>query len=391
MMFAVDNRGTAIEHALVPRFSAVATAGAVTNWLSTFKPKPPRYRPLEFARGGVGAFAGIIVASLVVRAVHLGPLGLPYIVAPIGASAVLVFAAPASPLAQPWAVLGGNTVSAAVGIAAARIFHDPMIAAAAGVGCAILAMMLFNCLHPPGGACALFAAVGNAAVRQQGFAFALWPVAVNTTALLVVALIVNNSTGRRYPHVAIVAEPGPSSIDLPPTQRLGVQTDDVEAAMRRLNQGLDVMPADVVALIRDAEQHAINRRLSNLSVGTIMARDVQTVDPEDSLYRARMLMNRHHVKALPVVTADRQLVGIVSIADLFNLDVADLAKVSTVMTSPVTAVDVDTPVADIIGLMTDRGLRHIPVLDATEHLVGIVTRAELIAVLHQALLDDVER
>jgi CBS domain-containing membrane protein len=219
-----------------------------------------------------------------------------------------------------------------------------------------------------------------------GVAFALWPVAVNTT-----ALIVNNTTGRKYPHVAIVSQPGLSAIDRPPTQRLGVQFEDVEAAMRRLDQGLDVIPADVVALVRDAEQHAINRRLGDVRVGVIMARNVATVDRQDSLYRARLLMNRHHVKALPVVSHDRQVLGIVSIADLFNLDVADLAKVETVMSSPVSTVRDDAPVAEIIGLMTDRELRHVPVLDAHNHLAGIVTPAELIAVLHQALLDSEQR
>jgi CBS domain-containing membrane protein len=140
----------------------------LTGWLRSFKPVPPRYRPIEFARGGVGALAGIIVASVVVRYFHAGPLGLPFIVAPIGASAVLVFAAPASPLAQPWAVLGGNTASAAVGIAFARLFNDTMVAAAVAVGCAIVVMMLLNCLHPPGGACALFAAVGRVPFDRRG-------------------------------------------------------------------------------------------------------------------------------------------------------------------------------------------------------------------------------
>jgi CBS domain-containing membrane protein len=357
-------------------------------WLHTFKPIRPQYRLIEFARGGLGAIVGILIASVVVRAFGIGAVGLPFIVAPIGASAVLVFAAPASPLAQPWPVLGGNTLSAAVGIASARVFDDTMTAAAVAVGAAIVVMMLCGCLHPPGGACALFAAVGATAVRHQGFAFALWPVAANTAALLLVATLVNNLTGRRYPHVATVPPAGPSAVDKPPTQRLGVQTSDIAAAMKRLDQGFDIDPADVVTLVRDAERHALDRRLGSLRVDTIMARDVQVVDPEDSLYRARLLMNQHHVKALPVVSADRHVIGIVAIADLFNLDVADLAKVSTVMTSPVATIRNDAPVADIIQLMTDRGFRHIPVVDADDRLVGIVTRAELIAVLHRALLAD---
>ena len=266
-------------------------------WLRSFVPTRVRYSWLDLARGGAGAFAGIVVASVLVRTIGGGPIGLPFIVAPIGASAVLVFAAPASPLAHPWAVFGGNTASAAVGIAAAKVFDDRMTAAAVAVGAAIIVMMLLGCLHPPGGACALFAAVGAPAVRQEGFAFALWPVAANTAALLLIAMAVNNFTGRSYPHVAPVPTGGPSATDKPPTQRLGVQTADVEAAMKRLDQGLDINPEDVVGLVRDAEQHALDRRLGRLEVGSIMARDVQVVHEADSLYRARMLMNQHHVKA----------------------------------------------------------------------------------------------
>ena len=117
-----------------------------------------------------------------------------------------------------------------------------------------------------------------------------------------------------------------------------------------------------------------------------MARDVAVVGPSESVYRVRLLMNQHLVKAVPVVAEDRVVVGIVTVYDLFNLDVAYLAQAGQVMTSPVTTVHAETPVAELVGLMTDRGLRHVPVVDDEGRLVGIVTRSELIAVLNQALL-----
>jgi CBS domain-containing membrane protein len=117
-----------------------------------------------------------------------------------------------------------------------------------------------------------------------------------------------------------------------------------------------------------------------------MTRDVRTVQPQETLYRARMLMNQHAVKALPVVTDDARVVGIVTVHDLFNLDVAALRPVADVMSSPVTTVGVETPVSELVGLMADRGLRHLPVVDDAGRLAGIVTRAELVAVLHRALV-----
>ncbi|NEM06287.1 HPP family protein [Geodermatophilus normandii] len=355
----------------------------VGAWRAGLRPGPVSYRRSEVLRGGLGALAGIALAAVTAHAVPGGPEGLPWIVAPMGATAVLLFAAPASPLAQPYPVVVGNTVSTLVGVAAGKLVDDVTLAAAVAVGVAIPLMMVLRCVHPPGGACALFTAVGGSAVTEHGWAFALWPVGVDTVVLLLVAALVNNLTGRPYPHVP---EPPRSGPEAPPTERVGLQAEDVRAAMQRLDRGLDVLPGDVLALVRDAEAHALDRRLGQLRVGALMERDVRTVQPQETLYRARMLMNQHAVKALPVVTDDRRVVGIVTVHDLFNLEVVALDPVSKVMSSPVTGVGVETPVSELVGLMADRGLRHLPVVDGEDRLAGIVTRAELVAVLHRALV-----
>ena len=84
----------------------------------------------------IGALFGIAVTALVCR-VTASDVTLPYLVAPIGASAVLLFAVPASPLAQPWSIVGGNTVSALIGIAMAKLVTDPALAAGLAVALAI--------------------------------------------------------------------------------------------------------------------------------------------------------------------------------------------------------------------------------------------------------------
>jgi CBS domain-containing membrane protein len=354
-------------------------------WVTALRPGPIGYRRAEFLRGGLGALAGIGLAALTARVIPGGPAALPFIVAPMGATAVLLFAAPASPLAQPWSLLVGNLSSTLVGVAAGQLIGDVTLAAAAAVATAIPLMMLLRCVHPPGGACALFAAVGGPAVADQGFAFALWPVGVNTVVLLVVGALVNNLTGRPYPHFPEPL-PQPKGADPTPSERVGVRTEDVRQAMARLDRGLDILPGDVMELVREAEAQALDRRLGQLRVGDLMARDVQTVRATEAVYRARMLMNQHHVKALPVVDEDRRVVGILTVYDLFNQDLVNLGPVSSAMSSPVTTVAADTPVARLVSLMTDLGLRHLPVVDEDERLVGIVTRTELIAVLNQALV-----
>jgi CBS domain-containing membrane protein len=218
--------------------------------------------------------------------------------------------------------------------------------------------------------------------------FAFWPVGLGSVVLVAVGVAFHRATGRSYPHVA-AAPPAPApgrAVDASAAGRAGVGAADVAAAMARLDQGLDVAPGDVVALVRDAEEHALDRRLGGLRCGDVMSRDVVTVRRNDSLYRVRILINQHRVKALPVVADDGRVEGIVSIVDLFNRDAGDVASVESVMTTDVAVVHEDTPVAALVELMAERGYRHIPVVDADERLVGLVSRAELITVLHRLLL-----
>src|SRR5688572_32570628 len=112
----------------------------------------------------VGALASIAITGAVCGFALGNGYDVPLIVAPMGASAVLLFAVPASPLAQPWSIIGGNTISALMGIIAAYLIHDPIIAIGVGVSLAIGAMSLTRCLHPPGGAAALTAVLGGPVV-----------------------------------------------------------------------------------------------------------------------------------------------------------------------------------------------------------------------------------
>src|SRR6185369_16159082 len=107
--------------------------------LKDFRPGPVTVDARERLRIVVGAGLGILITALVCHAA--GVTGtLAWIVAPMGASPVLVFGVPASPLAQPWSVVGGNTVSALVGNACVHLFGTVPLSAALAVGLAIGAM-----------------------------------------------------------------------------------------------------------------------------------------------------------------------------------------------------------------------------------------------------------
>lgn len=209
---------------------------------------------LGWLRGSLGALLAAVVAALAVRlTIATGP-SWPWLYAPIGASAVLVFALPASPLAQPWPVLGGGVVSATIGLAAAQFIPDPLLAPAVALGGAIAAMSVLRCLHPPGGACALLGAAAGPQVAAHGWAGLLVPLTLNFVGLLAVAWLYNNLTGHVWPH-----RPQP----VPPLRqadRLGnYTTADLDAVLEDWDEVLDVSRDDLDALFRAVERRVERR------------------------------------------------------------------------------------------------------------------------------------
>lgn len=151
-------------------------------------------------RSCLGALFGIAFTSGVAHVALGASAEVPLLVAPMGASAVLLFAVPESPLAQPWSILGGNFVAAVVGVACAQLIATPLLAAAAAVALAISVMLALRCVHPPSGAVALTAVLGGPAIHALGYRFVLVPIALQSAALLGAALMFHFLMGHRYPH-----------------------------------------------------------------------------------------------------------------------------------------------------------------------------------------------
>ncbi len=161
---------------------------------------PPRVSVLEVLWSWVGAVIGIALVGLV-HARLVDQTGQALLIGSFGATAVLVYGAIRSPLAQPRNVLGGHVFSALIGVCAEQALGaTPWLAAAVAVATAIAVMHLTRTLHPPGGATALIAVIGGDSVHSLGYMYALVPAGLGAVLLLLVALVVNNiPKGRRYP------------------------------------------------------------------------------------------------------------------------------------------------------------------------------------------------
>lgn len=147
----------------------------------------------------VGGFLGIF-GILMTSYWLLDPEVAILIVPSMGASAVLLFAAPHAPFSQPWNVLGGHAFSAIIGVACWQLIPDYTIAASASVGLAMGVMYLTRCIHPPGGATALAAVIGSEKLHNLGYGYEVQPILLNTATIIIVAVIFNSLFHwRRYP------------------------------------------------------------------------------------------------------------------------------------------------------------------------------------------------
>lgn len=161
---------------------------------------PPRVNLSEIVWSFVGALGGITAVAWLHEAVA-DPAGLSLLIGSFGASAVLLYGAPKSPLAQPRNLLGGHFLSALVGVTAHLALPDPAwLACAVAVAGAIALMHATKTLHPPGGATALIAVTGGPKIAALGYLYALVPALSGAAVMLVVALLANNlASRRRYP------------------------------------------------------------------------------------------------------------------------------------------------------------------------------------------------
>ncbi|MDR3631304.1 MAG: HPP family protein [Desulfocapsaceae bacterium] len=161
---------------------------------------PPRVSLIEVSWSWIGSFLGIAAVSLIHYKL-LDQTGLMMILGSFGASAVLIYGAIRSPLAQPRNLLGGHILSALVGVTAFQwLGGQPWLAAAVAVSTAIAVMHLTRTLHPPGGATALIAVIGGESVHSLGYLYVVMPAALGACVMLVIALLVNNiPKNRKYP------------------------------------------------------------------------------------------------------------------------------------------------------------------------------------------------
>ncbi len=160
--------------------------------------------------------------------------------APMAASAVLLFAVPHGQLSQPWPVIAGHTMAALIGVLCHLYIPQVYLAGAVALAASILMMHLLKCIHPPGGATALIAAMGGPAIHELGFQFVLMPVLLNAVIMVILAIAINSFfPWRRYP-AFLIPKPKPEVDD--------VTHEEIIQALRSLDSFVDVTEEDLIRL-----------------------------------------------------------------------------------------------------------------------------------------------
>jgi len=318
-----------------------------------------------------GALAGIALTGLICGLAATDTQHLLWLVPPMGASAVLLFAVPASPMAQPWPAIGGNTISALIGLLVAHYMPLSALAAGIAVGGAIGVMSLLRCLHPPGGAAAL---VGLFAGASSSYVFPILPVGLNAAVLVGCAWIYHRFSGHSYPHVA--APPALKAREMPWT----FSKADLAATLEEMGETFDIDTGDLERLLRDLEQRTLARSYRDLTCADLMSTGVISVRLSTPPEEARALLVRHDVRRLPVLDDEERIAGVIGLREL----VAPGASLRELMTLAATA-SPDTPAIGLLDRFARDRVHAVFVVDAARRPVGVVTEADWLAVLTRGL------
>ncbi len=356
--------------------------------------------------GSTMAFIGLVLVGLV-SINTIGLHGLPFMVASMGASSVLLFAVPYSPLSQPWPFLGGHLVSSSVGVSCALFIPEPVLAAAAAVALAIAAMHMTRCLHPPGGAVALAAVLGGEQIYSLGYKFVLFPVMLNALLLFGAVLLLNNMVpGRRYPsrrRRQLEHGDGESWTKI----AYGISGQDLRLAVNSLDEFVDISEEQLNRLYKATIMQMRKRQLGDICCEQVMSQDVVSVKECTPLSEVWQILQKGQVKAVPVLDHQNRVCGIITQSDLAKMFVDKMhigsanesdilittetmqhfikyfkaTPVGVVMSAPVTTIGAKRHIVETIPQFVENKINHIPVVDDHRVIVGMLTRTDLFTLL----------
>lgn len=369
----------------------------------------------EMLISSAAALIALLITVTIARLL-LTPSAQPFLVASMGATAVLLYAAHASPMAQPWAVFGGHIVSALIGATCARYIPDTAWAAAAAGSGAILAMYLLRCMHPPGGATALMP-VAAASVGSLGYSYVLAPVGIDVVLMLILALLINHYVLRRgYPAARAHVTSGASNDGAPepPVIQPPFDEGDLAQALHRMDTFIDVTHDDLMRIYRLARMEVYARRAGDRRCSEFMQPVPAPLECSTPLAEAFARLKASDLNALPVVDGSGVAVGTMGMEELHRHARAMPSKnpatrleellrpspdrhgikpenVGQVMNDKPLMFAPGHPVKDLLFELAERERRIVLAVDTDHKLLGVIEPTALMGQLHRLAVAPAEQ
>lgn len=362
----------------------------------------PRVSRDEGLKSAIGTALGVTFVLLATQLIF----GHYALVAAVGATAVIIFSMPHSPMAQPWSVFGGYLIAVVVALAVSFITPNVILGIGISLALVVLLMIALKCVHPPAGAIAIFVVTQTPQDVPDAWELVAGILLVSIS-IVIAAIIFNKLLGRKYPQCFTELSTNPHKTrDQIPSARTGITHQDLDFALKTHGTYVDVQESELIDLYETAVSHAFSRKM-NARCGDIMAKDVISIAEDDSLGEVWSLLHKHKIKALPVINNQKRVIGIVTIADFLknlsarvsdpiaglkdfmsgNLSSMDSScPVRRIMSRNVLTENIDTPVTVLVKKLSDLGMHHVPIVDRQNQLVGMVTQSDLIASLYQKIV-----
>jgi CBS domain-containing membrane protein len=259
--------------------------------------------PAERWRSTLAALLGMLLIQGILAVLPAQP-GISYLLAPLGASSVILFVLPHSPLAQPWSLVGGLFLPAIIGLLCGTWIQPAFLAVAVALALAVWITAWLRCIHPPGGAMAVVFAIS--ATQQP---VSLTTALLNIGAALIAVLFVNNLIpGRHYPQCA----PKQTVAQKPRPRQGSVRHEDLQHALQTIDAYIDISEDDLVRIYDLATNHAHQRHEQRICA-EIMTTDVISVEFGTELNEAWALLQQHKLHGLPVVDRSKRVIGLLTL------------------------------------------------------------------------------
>jgi CBS domain-containing membrane protein len=358
--------------------------------------------PTEYKFSARERFVSSITAFLAMALVGLisiktiGIQGFPYLVASMGASSVLLFAEPHSPLSQPWPLVGGHLISSIIGVFCLLNIPEPVLAAAAAVSLSIAGMHAARCLHPPGGAVALATVLGGQQVADLGFTFVIFPVMVNTLVMLAAAMLLNNTLpGRHYPAKGRLKDQADSDCQFGITKKF--RGKKLRSALSSQQESVRVSEKQLSKLCKSSAVPINQVRLMDICCEQFMSLEVVVIRENTLLKQAWRELQNRSIKAAPVVDDQNRLRGIITLTGLAEgfmekvsvipptetaeqqINHLNKTPVSRIMTTSAITVHAKSRIGDALPLFLERKICYLPVVEGNDTVVGMLAETDLLA------------